>query len=565
MAALLAVYLANLVGSRWLAKARPDQLFWGLLALPVMLSFIVGADQRFIGLFMGLSLIRLSGLVGRRWPSLSGLNSISLVLAGTIPFQLGCRIEYLTNPWGGVFALHALSFPLTLLWIVLVSGALRMLAFVDRSGRLLAPVLLVTLGALLIVELLQSYQVGLIPIAAGLALLGFVLGSWQCSERLSRLSEELGFSLALLSISGLLKGSTSLALLVPLLSLSLPMLSTRLAFVTLTVRCLPTLGLFSHWLIRRGHSPRAATLLVFLSASALVIVSAAVAHSVHPYALSAGLLLALSTGLLATWPTAQLGSVLRQNARRIELFGVPIDRVNLNEATAYLLNWASVRSGSHLIVTPDTTALMRARWDRDLQAIYQQAALVTADGTGIVWAARLFGARLPERVTGIDLIEAIGQQATEFYVSEKREPCRLFLLGAKPGVAAEAARRLQMRYRGLTIVGTHHGYFSREEEGVLEEVRRATPDILLVGLGMPRQELWMMAHKDRLGVPVLMGVGGSFDVISGRVRRAPHCWQRLGFEWVYRAIREPRRFLKLSSIPLFVGRVLTYKALQLIS
>jgi N-acetylglucosaminyldiphosphoundecaprenol N-acetyl-beta-D-mannosaminyltransferase len=202
---------------------------------------------------------------------------------------------------------------------------------------------------------------------------------------------------------------------------------------------------------------------------------------------------------------------------------------------------------------------MRARWDDALQQAYQGADLVTADGTGLVWAARLLGASLPERVAGIDLMEAFCQRAaTKGY--------RLFLLGARPAVARETAQRLKRRFPALQIVGAHHGYFAQSKEAtVLEMIRQARPDLLLVGLGVPRQERWMMRVKDCLNVPVMIGVGGSFDVLSGRLPRAPRTWQRAGLEWLWRALREPRRFWRLRVIPLFLLKILWYKAVQLLA
>ncbi|HED03648.1 MAG TPA: glycosyltransferase [Candidatus Fraserbacteria bacterium] len=264
------------------------------------------------------------------------------------------------------------------------------------------------------------------------------------------------------------------------------------------------------------------------------------------------------TSLLAIQPGLLCRPALRfSGARRIELFGVPLDRVGLEQAAARLLGWIREGRGPHLVATPDTPTLMRAGRNPALQNVYRQASLVTADGTGILWAARLLGARLPQRVTGIDLIETVCRQASVAFNRGDFRRCRLFLLGARPGVAAEAAARLGKRYPGVQIVGTCHGYFrAAETEALLQEIRGTAPDILLVGLGVPRQELWMVAHRDQLSTPVLIGVGGSFDVLSGRLCRAPRSWQKLGLEWLYRLIAQPRRLLRLWPLPLFLGRLL---------
>lgn len=244
---------------------------------------------------------------------------------------------------------------------------------------------------------------------------------------------------------------------------------------------------------------------------------------------------------------------------QIHLFGVPINRVSSVQALERVEAWIAARSATRLVMTPDTTALMRARWDASLRQAYQEADLVTADGTGIVWAARLFGEPLLERVTGIDLLEAFCERSHE-------RRYRLFCLGARPGVALAAARALTARFPSLQVVGTHHGYFrSYEERRVVRRINRVKPDLLLVGLGVPFQERWMVCHRGELEVPVVMGVGGSFDVLSGRRRRAPQTWQTLGLEWLWRALGEPRRFWRARAIPLFLLNILSRKLLGLVA
>lgn len=242
---------------------------------------------------------------------------------------------------------------------------------------------------------------------------------------------------------------------------------------------------------------------------------------------------------------------------RLHLFGIPLDRLLLSQAIERLESWIQARSGTHLVLTPDTMALMRSRWDSLLKEAYRTADLVTADGAGLVWASRVLGAPLPERVTGIDLLEGFWDRAAA-------KGYRLFFLGAKPGVAYAAAQQLKTRFPSLNIVGVHHGYFAAsQEEAVVRAIRDAVPDLLLVGMGVPRQESWILRLKDQLNVPVIIGVGGSFDVLSGRLRRAPRSWQALGLEWLWRAIQEPQRFWRVRAIPLFVLKILSYRLGQL--
>lgn len=211
------------------------------------------------------------------------------------------------------------------------------------------------------------------------------------------------------------------------------------------------------------------------------------------------------------------------------------------------------RSRSHgqaHIVTANPELVMEARRNPEFAAALGAADLVLPDGVGIVWAARLLGRPVVERVPGIELTEALLEKAA-------RHGYKVFFLGAAHGVAEQAAAAVERAHPGIHIVGTHHGYFSPDEEGnVVELVRRAAPDLLFVGLGAPRQELFIARHRLSWNVPVAIGVGGSLDVLSGRARRAPGWVQAMGLEWFYRLVREPRRIGRMAALPRFASLVL---------
>ncbi|MHB1127158.1 MAG: WecB/TagA/CpsF family glycosyltransferase [Bacillota bacterium] len=233
---------------------------------------------------------------------------------------------------------------------------------------------------------------------------------------------------------------------------------------------------------------------------------------------------------------------------RVQVFSIGVDRVDMNGALQHVEEF--IREGSaHLIFAANPEKVMRVEQDGELQEILQKAELVIADGTGILWAAKVFGCALPERVTGIDLMHAItGLSARQGY--------RVYLLGAAPGVAQEAADRLALLYPGLQVAGTHHGFFRpEEEEELIGQVNSSCPDILFVAMGSPRQEKWLHRNRERLQVPVCMGVGGSFDVVTGRVDRAPRWMQRVGLEWSYRLLRDPRRVGRMTVLPRYAFRV----------
>jgi N-acetylglucosaminyldiphosphoundecaprenol N-acetyl-beta-D-mannosaminyltransferase len=228
---------------------------------------------------------------------------------------------------------------------------------------------------------------------------------------------------------------------------------------------------------------------------------------------------------------------------KVEVLGVPIDALTYDTAIERMDGLIGA-GGSHHVFTADVSGIMRAREGPELLEIIRTCDLVTADGAGVLWAARLFDFPLPERVSGVDLVRRLSALAAA-------RGYRVFLLGAAPGVADEAARVLVSENAGLTICGTHDGYFA-DEAPVVELLRQARPQILFAALGIPKQEQFIRRWYRELELPLCVGVGGSFDVISGRLQRAPLWVQRAGLEWLYRVVQEPRRWRRLAALPRFV-------------
>jgi len=249
--------------------------------------------------------------------------------------------------------------------------------------------------------------------------------------------------------------------------------------------------------------------------------------------------------------TDESRGIKRSRTERVRVLGIGFDPLTLQEAADRVQEF--VASGKpHMVVTPNPEIVYTAQFDSNLRHVLLEADLVTADGTGIVWAAGHIGQPVPERVTGIELAEEVMRRAAASGYG-------LYLLGAGPGVAEEAAVRLAERFPGLRIVGTHHGYFGPDQEpAVLDAVRSARPDLLFVGLGAARQEKWMAAHGGELGVPASIGLGGCLDVWAGRLARAPLLFRRLRLEWLYRLGKEPRRFWRMVALPKFVQAVRRY-------
>jgi N-acetylglucosaminyldiphosphoundecaprenol N-acetyl-beta-D-mannosaminyltransferase len=235
---------------------------------------------------------------------------------------------------------------------------------------------------------------------------------------------------------------------------------------------------------------------------------------------------------------------------RVELLGHRIARSGL-EATAVRCSEAVLRKERIHHVSLNAAKLVRARSDTRLLEILRRAEVVNADGQSLVWASRLLGDPLPERVAGIDLMSRLLE------ISEA-EGFRVYFLGARASVLEQALENLRALHPRLTIAGSHHGYFdARESLDICEEINSARTDILFVAMSSPQKEYWVAEHESRLEVPLIMGVGGALDVAAGVVARAPQWAQTAGLEWAFRVLQEPRRMWRryLSTNVRFLGIV----------
>ena len=224
---------------------------------------------------------------------------------------------------------------------------------------------------------------------------------------------------------------------------------------------------------------------------------------------------------------------------KINILGVAFDALTLGEAEERADALLCSGAGGY-IVTANPEIVLRCREDAAYAAAVNGAELVLADGVGDLCAARILGTPLPGRVAGSDLVPRLLARLAERGGS-------VFLYGARPGVAQRAGEKLKSAYPGLRIAGTENGYIS-DETALLEALEREKPDLLLLGLGAPRQELWMAENRQRTPA-VMIGVGGLLDVFAGDIPRAPEAWQRLGLEWLYRLLCEPRRFKRVIRLP----------------
>jgi N-acetylglucosaminyldiphosphoundecaprenol N-acetyl-beta-D-mannosaminyltransferase len=233
-----------------------------------------------------------------------------------------------------------------------------------------------------------------------------------------------------------------------------------------------------------------------------------------------------------------------------ELFGVPIAAATYEDVLSSVDAAISERRRFHIGVV-NAAKIVNMRRDPALRADVLASDIVLADGMSVVWASRLLGQPLPDRLAGIDLMERLLARAAE-------RSYRVYCLGAAPEVLAGAIETFRRRHPGVAIAGSHHGYFPAEEEpAVAADIAAARPDIVFIAITSPRKEQFLARWSRGLDVPVWHGVGGSFDVAAGKVRRAPELWQRLGLEWLYRVLQEPGRLWKryLVTNTLFIGAV----------
>jgi N-acetylglucosaminyldiphosphoundecaprenol N-acetyl-beta-D-mannosaminyltransferase len=223
---------------------------------------------------------------------------------------------------------------------------------------------------------------------------------------------------------------------------------------------------------------------------------------------------------------------------RITLMGCQIDNLSMEDTLGRIEGF--IRSGKphqHVVVNVDK--LVKASRDPQLRSIINDCALINVDGQPVVWASRLLGKPLKERVAGVDLFEALMKRAGE-------KGWRVFLLGAREDVVAKVADTYQRKYPRLVVAGYHNGYWKgeQEERAVVEQIRASHADLLFVAISSPMKEQFLGRYQAEMKIPFAMGVGGTFDVAIGRVKRAPMWMQKSGLEWFYRFLQEPRRMFR---------------------
>ena len=237
-----------------------------------------------------------------------------------------------------------------------------------------------------------------------------------------------------------------------------------------------------------------------------------------------------------------------------EVLGVTFSTMDMNSTITRINRHIEEYNTLFHVVTANPEVVMNAERNPAFKEMLDQVELITPDGIGVVIASKILQTPLAERVTGFDLITGILAHR-----SDKEQPTTVYALGAKEDVIKLAARNLRQKYPNVEVVGYHHGYFeegSKEELQIVETISELKPDLLLVGLGSPRQENFIHTYKNTLNAKVAIGCGGTFDILSGTLKRAPESFQRFGIEWLYRLLQQPSRIKRQIVLPFFLYKVL---------
>lgn len=237
---------------------------------------------------------------------------------------------------------------------------------------------------------------------------------------------------------------------------------------------------------------------------------------------------------------------------KVNILGVPFVNVSPEGAVDKICEYLN-SDGKHIVFTPNPEMVMLAQKDSGFNEILNKSDMNIPDGIGIIYASKIKGHPIKQRVAGYDTVQSVFEKIKD---TDKT----VYFFGGSPGVTDAAKAEMEKLHKGLKIVGCANGYFDEQrEKEIIAEINEKAPDLLLVGIGFPKQEKWIYDNLAGLNVRVAIGVGGSFDVMSGRVKRAPDIFIKLGLEWFHRLITQPSRFVRMLQLPLFMLKVIFSK------
>lgn len=541
-------------GPDWLSVFTP-------LFIPISVGVVHGFSAPITGMIVSLALIA-SGKFFRRQSRI--LELTTFFLAAVVFAWVGFRIQFIQVALNGRYIYFSwLSVPLTVAWLLLIGRSVEFAHFKlgAKKQKLFLVTLLVIVTSFLGIVALQSDQSLAPAYRLGLAFVGALIGLLVAGpeKKLSAIGARgIGFVLAGLALIGVVKSLTAFVLLVPIAPLAIPAARKSFAFTRSAAATGRNPGLVDRLAKQYVGSRSLGAAIIYLSLSVIGLTSIWFLRS--PGRLQGGLLgaslifpffLTLAANRSVQYFRHWNPAIHEPVSGVASIFGTSFTSGAVDEAKEEIIEGVTGEDDkTDYVATPDVTAVMQAERSDPLDRSFGRADVVTPDGFGLIWAASVHNLPLKERVAGIDLIEELLDTPREL---------KVYLLGSRSGVAEEAGERIKNNYKEVSIAGTHHGYIPVKSEKVVEEINEADPDILFVGMGVPKQERWITEHIEELEANVVMGVGGSFDVLSGNLPRAPRWMREKGLEWLYRIWLEPGRMIKARWIPYFMVRVLWEK------
>ncbi|MBI4870116.1 MAG: WecB/TagA/CpsF family glycosyltransferase [Candidatus Riflebacteria bacterium] len=571
----LAIYVVTLViclgwldvQSRFLTRLGLDANRWRDLSayggyLFLLVLFSPQTTSLAAGLVAASAILALGGgLAFRQNLGERGLR-LAEVAAYLCLIRAGVEIHFIQRPSGGYLFLDGWSALVTLLWCLGFATLLR----VSRTLPGLCPAVLALLSTMLLGALL-IHQRGVSPDSTALALVltASTTALWLDSHRdRPRRTDPLALSLWAMSLAVLPVVSATKR--IALVSLVTPVL-VLLAPIIFFTFVMATSYLGPHFASRNGTRWAFRWNLSLDRAVDLVMLFCLMGNSLVLVHLFTGDWLWV-TGLAVVssvlfWRLVSSVLFLEKTDRKSLGPGESIDVLGIRftvQSFEHVIERIEKMIGdgrSHYIITPDALSILRTVHDKDYRRVVRRADMCVPDGAGVVWAADvLYDSPLLERVPGVDLVDRLAALA-------ERRNWGLYLLGARPEVLPEAVTTLRQRHPALRIVGSRHGYFTADEEpAIRDEINRLRPDIVLVAMGVPKQEFWIAENVRAMQCSLMMGVGGTFDVLAGTAVRAPVWLRSIGLEWLYRVAREPHRLTRILSLPVFVKEVLRAKLLR---
>jgi N-acetylglucosaminyldiphosphoundecaprenol N-acetyl-beta-D-mannosaminyltransferase len=513
-------------------------------------------------------------LIGMLDKSISRAWSIILQIAAVlITASLGIKIKILSSIFFGKGeGIHQLSFfsiPATILWILII---IKLIEFTDFFDGLTLGVSFIIISGLLYAFFEQQGPL-LFEKRFCIFILGVILGMLRFHHHPGKFSlgkggiMALGFIIGGLSILGASKSVAAVGIALPLFILWLPVLVGAfligISYLKGTIRgnrynyediSGPIKSDFFKITPKRIVTYMYLVYLYINFVVLNIVFSNNIPQSIM-FMLFGFILLIQIGKLIFVIPHESQKNDKPQMLSVVDILSVSIDNVSMNAAMRRIEGYLA-SSELNLIVTPNTIAVNMANEDPDFKRIINTADLRVPDGIGLIWAANFFNTPLTERVAGIDLMKNMVSLAQRMNKS-------FFILGTTDKILEEAAIILREKYKNISIAGMHNGFFSEnEEEAIVKKINDSRADILFVALGLPKQEKWIDRHRDKLKVKIAIGIGGSFDVISENLKRAPMFMQKTGLEWLWRLIQEPRRCHRMIALPIFVAKVFRKKVLS---